>query len=134
MSMPRNMQRLTLTRDIRSNKAILGTLFIGDREVAKTLENPWYNNQQDISCIPEGTYKGRKDNTGKFKWWRLEGVPNRHDVEIHEGNRERDTRGCIIIGAIWGFYKGELAVLRSLDTLGRLKDLIEDEFEITIKS
>lgn len=128
------MQRLTLTREIISNKAILGTLSIDGREVAKTLENPWLDNKANVSCIPEGIYKGFKDEAGKFQWWRIEGVPDRDNIEIHQGNRERDTQGCIIIGAKWGFYKDELAVLQSRVTLEKLQDIIEDEFEIEIKS
>ena len=132
MSMPKTMQRLTLRREITSNKATLGILSIGGKEAARTLENPWLDNKTNISCIPLGTYKGHKDNTGRFRYWALSGVEGRSGVEIHQGNREKDTHGCIIIGDRWGFLEEELAVFNSKNTLKKLQNIIEDEFEITI--
>lgn len=125
-------KQIILRREIISNKAILGTLILDGKEIAKTLENPWKNNEVDISCIPAGKYKCTIDNTGKFQWWRLADVQGRGLIEIHEGNRERDTQGCILIGESWGVYKEELAVLNSVATLNKIKPLLGKEFELNI--
>lgn len=124
---------IILTREIISNKAILGTLSIEGEEIAKTLENPDLQNQNNISCIPYGEYDCIKDNTGKFQWWKILNVPGRIAVEIHQGNRERDTAGCIIVGKEWGFYKGELAVLNSVKTLEKIQPILGEKFKLIIK-
>lgn len=128
-----NMQEVTLIREILSNKATLGIMYIGGKEVCRTLENPWLDNKTDISCIPVGQYEVAKDDTGKFKYWRIKDVPNRSLVEIHNGNIERHTKGCILIGSEWGQVEGQIAVVNSLKTLKKLRKILDDKFIINIK-
>lgn len=65
----------------------------------KTLELPWLNNQQYISCIPTGTYQGRKHNSPKFgETIHILNVPDRSEILIHKGNYNKDTLGCILLG------------------------------------
>jgi hypothetical protein len=127
-----DMITVILKREIVSNKAILGTLILNNKEIAKTLENPWLNNAEKISCIPVGIYECVADNTGRFQWWKVLNVPDRGSIEIHEGNREKDTRGCILIGKDWGFYKGELAVMSSVKTLKKIRPTLGQRFQLKI--
>lgn len=127
------MNKILLKREIISNKAILGILYKEGKEIARTLENPDLGNMPKISCIPTGTYKCVKDNTGKFQWWKVLNVKGRRDVEIHQGNTTKDTEGCIIIGQLWGFYQGRLAVLNSVKTLEKLIPILGEEFKLTIE-
>lgn len=51
------MQYITLKRDIVSNRAVLGRLYLDGKKICKTLEKPWLNNLPNVSCIQEGTYQ-----------------------------------------------------------------------------
>ena len=131
------MQNFTLVRKYRPNEATLGKILDpNNQEICKTLENPWLDNQNEISCIPEGTYEVEADNSGKFQYWRILNIPGRDAVEIHSGNKEEDTKGCLIIGARWGFMDDELAVLSSRTTLKRLKNnkTLPEKFTLEITS
>lgn len=132
-AMQDSLNKVTLIREIISNKAILGKLYYDGKEVAKTLENPWLENHNEVSCIPEGSYECKRDNIGKFRYWRVELVPGRQNIEIHNGNTEKDTAGCIIIGKNWAFMKDQLAVDNSKRTLSMLLKLLPDDFILEIK-
>ncbi|MDA7705719.1 DUF5675 family protein [Rickettsiales bacterium] len=131
------MENFILKRKYRNGEATLGTLLNEhEEEICKTLENPWLDNEQGVSCIPEGIYEVQVDDTGRFQYWKILNVPERDAVEIHYGNREKDTRGCVIFGKRWGFIADELAVLTSKPTLNRLKKnkTLPDKFSLQITS
>jgi hypothetical protein len=107
----------------------------------KTNELPWKENQHDISCIPEGTYKVKKIiSPTKGKCFLLENVPNRAAVEIHIGNfaagKKVDTLGCILPGLSFGDRNndGILDVVDSTKAMEKLLEILPDEFELTIVS
>lgn len=61
-----------------------------------TLELPWLDNQQCISCIPEGEYwVALRPDKPVFQ---LEGVANRTYIQIHPGNYTSQILGCILPG------------------------------------
>ena len=131
------MDYFTLKRKYRENEATLGTLFNPNQEeICKTLENPWLDNQERISCIPEGIYEVQTDNTGRFRYWKILNVEARKLVEIHYGNKEEDTEGCIIFGARWSFIDDKLAVIDSKPTINFLKEnkILPDKFYLKITS
>lgn len=98
-----------------------------------TLEEPWKDNQQKISCIPVGVYRCVTHNGSKFKnVWRLENVKDREAVLIHAGNTLDDTEGCILVGARFGMVNGKRAVLDSKNTLNQLRGLLPEEFDLDI--
>lgn len=133
----------TLKRSIIANTATLGTLY-NERglEIAKTLELPFFNNINDLSCIPFGEYKCKKDNTGKYKYWKILDVDGRQAVEFHNGNYVTDSEGCILLGQSWAIMSNaktnqmELSVTSSKDTFKRIldKELMPDEFILKIVS
>lgn len=134
---------LQLKREIISNKATLGTLINPKGlEIAKTLELPFMDNKQGISCIPFGTYQCKKDNTGRYRFWKILDVPGRKNIEFHNGNFATDTDGCILLGQSWAIMANnktnqpELSVTSSKHTFKRIleKELIPDEFELNIFS
>ena len=53
------MINLLLIRDTFSKKSTIGELFLNGERICDTLENPWVDNQRNISCIPEGVYPVR---------------------------------------------------------------------------
>lgn len=61
-----------------------------------TLELPWRNNNQNVSCIPEGEYwvfKRRDKQVFQF-----EAVPVRTYIQIHCGNFTNQIQGCLLPG------------------------------------
>jgi hypothetical protein len=126
-------QVVELKREIISNQATLGRLFLGGTEVCKTLENPWLNNLSNVSCIPCGKYEVEPFTGSKYKdVWQVLDVANRSYILIHVGNREKDTRGCILVGKSYGFLSEKLAVLSSRDTLNKLKQILPSNFILKI--
>ena len=71
-------------------------LFNGTR-VCSSIELAWRNNQNKISCIPEGKYELRKRHTTKRGWHLiLVNVPGRQLILIHAANdANEELLGCI---------------------------------------
>lgn len=70
-----------------------------------TLELPYLDNKNSISCVPKGTYKirfrdGKKEGSRVAPYDHIEilDVPNRKWILIHRGNFHTQTRGCILVG------------------------------------
>jgi len=86
-----------------------GDLYINGRFVCHTVERPWHNNQPNISCIPEGSYKLEKYTSPRFgdcfivsggeehqkveKFKNSNG--NRWGILIHPANVPSQLAGCI---------------------------------------
>lgn len=68
-----------------------------DGELIRTLERPWLDNTPNVSCIPAGIYKFRRDTHGRFQWFRILDVPGRTDIELHEGTKPSHSEGCILM-------------------------------------
>lgn len=88
---------ILLKRKWPRNKYIIGQLFINGEKFCDTLEPP-YNREHP--CIPAGTYEFKLQYSPKFKGTRprLQNVPGREAILIHEGNYPQDTLGCILVG------------------------------------
>ena len=91
--------QIEIVRETKTNNCILGRMNANGVAICKTLELPWKENEEDISSVPAGDYKGtlRYDHTDQ---WRieLENVKDRTHVQIHIGNYTTDTKGCILVG------------------------------------
>ncbi|MBF8457246.1 hypothetical protein IV494_08625 [Kaistella sp. G5-32] len=87
---------IQLIRTYRS-KGVNGILCKDGKEWGKTIELPWVENAQRISCIPEGTYILRKRYSPKFKWhFEVLGVKGRSNILIHPANDAlKELQGCI---------------------------------------
>jgi len=94
---------LVLDREIFTDKSISGRLYLNEEYVCDTLENPYINNERNISCIPEGNYNvrlrlARESATRDYLHLLVQDVPNRDYILFHYGNSAKDTRGCILVG------------------------------------
>lgn len=85
--------KLTLVRVDVNDYGIFGHLTCdSDSFNCLTLENNELN-------IPEGTYKAELYQSPKFGLVPLlKDVPGRFYIEIHKGNLEKDSTGCILVG------------------------------------
>ena len=89
------MGMLTLIRDVKGDKAILGKLYFNGGFVCYTLENA-------AKAIPTGVYLVQNSKSTKFKRelplvWNS-GVPSSRGIRIHRGNTAKDSQGCILVG------------------------------------
>ena len=86
---------LTLVRDIRTEKAVLGRLYLNGQMVCYTLENA-------AKAIPAGLYKVQNSKSPKFKrelpLIYNGNVPASRGFRIHVGNTVASSSGCILVG------------------------------------
>lgn len=90
---------LTVERKLSSENCTMGYLIADGEVLCYTLELPWKDNLNNMSCIPPGTYNGimRYDKTDGWRI-QLENVPNRTGVQIHMGNYTSQIQGCVLVG------------------------------------
>ena len=89
------MGMLTLIRDVKGDKAILGKLYLNGAIVCYTLENA-------AKAIPNGVYMVQNSISPKFKRelpliWN-KNVSSTRGVRIHVGNTVASSSGCILVG------------------------------------
>lgn len=100
--------------------------------VGKSLERGWRNNQNSISCVPEGTYPLKYEYSPRFKkkLWELYDVPNRSECKFHAANYWRQLNGCIALGNkhvdIDG--DGDTDVTSSREVMKKFHLLLENSF------
>lgn len=97
------MINLLLIRNTFSKKSTIGELFLNGEKICDTLENPWVDNQRNISCIPEGVYPvrlrlPRESATRDYLHLLVQEVPNRDFILVHRGNFPSQTQGCLLVG------------------------------------
>lgn len=121
------MKTATLIRHSPRHDATIGTLTFGDGEwQCETMEPPWRNNANDISCIPAGKYLCRMRKSNKFGLvYEVTGVPGRTDILFHWGQHPRNTTGCILQGRKAGVEDGK-SILRGLT-----KPVVDDMIKFT---
>jgi hypothetical protein len=91
--------QLTLHRIGQSHRGTFGVLCNGEVPFALTLEEPWRDNENSISCIPAGFYVCLRVRSPKFgNTFEVTNVPNRSHILFHKGNTTDDTEGCILVG------------------------------------
>lgn len=90
------MMNLVLKRTYLMN-GTNGCIYHNDVLICRTIELPWRENKQSVSCIPEGIYKLRKRYSTKFNWhMEIIGVINRSIILIHPANNAaKELKGCI---------------------------------------
>ena len=101
--MKKDKINLLLIRDTFTEESTLGELFIDGERICDTLENPYLDNQRNISCIPEGEYPvrirlPRESATRDYIHLLVKDVKDRDYILFHIGNTAKDTSGCILVG------------------------------------
>lgn len=94
---------LTIVREIRTETAILGRLYLNGQMVCYTLENT-------SKLIPCGVYSVKNSQSPKFKrelpLIYNKDVPASRGVRIHRGNSWRDSSACVLVGMGRDIKKG----------------------------
>ena len=101
---PRSM--ITLRRFHRTENYSLGAFSLGNRCIF-TLEPPWKDNLNKVSCIPEGSYTCKRVEDRVLSsgivlpvTYEVMEVPSRSGILFHVGNDPPDTHGCILVGLL----------------------------------
>ena len=100
-----------------------------------SLELPWLNNDNNVSCIPNGIYHCKKINSPNHgECFKIMNVPFRSLVRGHIGNFISSTLGCVLFGdSIKDFNNdGILDVTSSGNTFRKLMSLLPEEFILEI--
>lgn len=137
------MNSLILLRDLPENdRQTTGQLFVMDDNAqvlfsCYTLELPWRDNQNNISCIPEGTYPITPRRSAKYNdHLHILNVPNRSYILVHEANYVHELRGCIAVGKERKHLNGDglIDVSHSILTKNKLLKLIDSKSQIIIST
>lgn len=105
---PEQIKTVTLTRRWDNGTQTLGELSF-DNFACKTLELPYRDNKQNISCIPKGVYDVKWSFSPKFMkyTYEIQKVPNRSGIRFHSGSSFYDIKGCIILGTHYTDINGD---------------------------
>jgi hypothetical protein len=107
-----------------------------------SIELPWKNNEQNISCIIAGAYPYRKEIHPKFgRCLRLFAISEREGVLMHAGSFagdvslgwKSDSSGCVIIGSKIEKIKKQKAAINSRATLDTLILSLPEKGSVDIK-
>ncbi len=132
------MKKASILRYHRSDDVTLGVLKIEgiDHKPLYTLENPWKNNKQNISCIPASLYVCSPYSSLSYKdVYEVKNVAGRTHILFHAGNYTRDTEGCILLGLSVNPTSSEIMVAHSRKAMDLLRSLIKTEdFLINIEN
>ena len=102
------MVLIELRRLAYDPSATPGLLLLNGELFCYTLEPPWRDNKPNVSCIPEGRYRLKfeqsfsfalpEDKGGALRLF-FHGVQDRSRCLFHWGNWVRNTKGCVITGS-----------------------------------
>jgi Family of unknown function (DUF5675) len=92
-----------------------GVLLLDGQAFCVTLERPDQGNLPNVSCIPTGTYQCVKVHSTHFgvDLFAVQNVPGRENIEIHFGNVDTDSLGCILLGSEFGTVNNQPAICGS---------------------
>jgi len=124
------MEIIKLIREKDDGKQTLGNIS-SDNFLCKTLERPWKENKNGISCIPKGSYLCKWTFSPKLmrKTYEVMNVKNRSGIRIHKGNYFFDIEGCILLGTGYQDLNkdGEVDIINSTITIQKFENLMNKQ-------
>ena len=100
-----------------------------------SLELPWKNNGQNVSCIPPGVYDCKKIVSPSLgECFEIQNVRARTYIRAHKGNFTYQIKGCVLFGDSLKYIDGDsiVDVANSSATFDKLMSLLPDEFVLEI--
>jgi len=129
------MEEVVLNRFASTKNETLGDLIYRGKVVAKTLELPWKNNTNRVSCIPVGIYPVIRRRSAKYGLhFHVQNVPKRSYILIHNANYYWNLLGCIGVGETHKDINsdGDLDITNSKVTMNKLLAILPDKFYLKI--
>lgn len=135
------MREVVLQRLTTDKEETLGALLIDGYPEMLTLELPYKDNEQNISCIPYGEYVCKKTHNRTTlgglslpETFEVTEVENRGGILFHMGNTTKDTSGCILVGSEYGNIGASRAILQSRKAFTKFLALLvnDNEFKLYI--
>ena len=131
---------LLIERFPQSEHQTIGHMYVLDENSGTvydchTLELPWKDNKNSISCIPKGDYDVVKRTSAKFKeHFHITDVDGRSYILIHAGNFHTQIRGCVLVGTDLRDINGDglMDVVSSKVAMKKLLSIMPDEFKLKI--
>ena len=123
------MKNFELLRYYDNGEATLGIVSIKNvrHPPLYTLEPPWLDNKEDISCIPMGNYLCVPFSGDDYKnVYEVTSVAGRTNILFHVGNYARNTKGCILPGLGATKTIRGLMVTHSATALEFIKETVGD--------
>lgn len=118
---------MLLARNRTSDRGTPGSLILADWRTFRTIELPWRDNREDVSCIITGVFPlWVIERTKKFPYPHIGvgDVPGRSGVRIHRANRPSQLLGCVAPGLAPYGFRTEDGVASSTDALERIVDAV----------
>lgn len=142
------MIQATLIRQDTGDHGTFGAILFPRGFAIHTLELPWEENKQSVSCIPCGLYLCEMDQSPRWGMtYHVRDVPGRTHILFHKGNwagrksmpeLQTKTAGCILVGSDRGPippYENQDAVRASGQALVEMMTHLKEEpFELLILS
>lgn len=139
---PAEMIDVYLKRFLDDGKQTLGSLsFVPDGItelfVCKSLELPWKDNLNNVSCVPKGKYECQWTRSNRLSTavghnvfaYEVLSVPNRTGIRIHSANYFFQLLGCVALGDAHKDINsdGELDIIHSGATVEKFAMLLNKE-------
>jgi hypothetical protein len=117
---------IDIYRVFYSNSSIIGKINVystvtGSTFFGYTLENA--NPPNANLPVPQGTYGAFTNTRHKIDRIELTGVPHAEAIQIHEGNKPKDVKGCFAAGT----SRSKDRVAGSVDAMGRINSIVTDD-------
>lgn len=137
------MRTITLQRLETSDEGTFGVISVGGVRLFSG-ELPWREDENDVSCIPAGSYTCVMTYSSHFKrkLYAVTGDVKRSGVRIHPANLVGDRTkgyvsqllGCIALGLKMGRIRNQKAILVSQTAVRKFQKFLNDEpFILEIK-
>jgi len=132
-----------LTRVPSTDQGTFGNFRMDDGTQFFSLELPWREDSNGISCIPPGVYQCKWILSPKHgECYQVTNVSYRDMIEIHSANFAGDASkgyisqllGCIALGTSIGILNNQLAVLNSKGAIAAFETKQDkQDFTLTIR-
>lgn len=130
------MKTVTLVRFESSDQGTFGRIHFEDNSYY-TLELPWRDNRNDISCIPTGTYSCHMTMSNRFRrmLYLVSPVHGRFAIRIHSANLAGDRdkgflshlNGCIALGEKIGVMGKQKALFVSQPAVRKFHEIMQEK-------
>jgi len=135
------MKTIIINRDLLEDKQTLGVCYIKNEKheiifKSESIERGWKDNQNMISCVPDGTYDVVLEYSSRFKkkLYELKGVPGRSECKFHAANYARQLNGCIALGKDRKDIDGDgyFDVTSSRITMGKFHEALDGDLHAKV--